>query len=582
MSWATTPETSVSQGGSEVLVIGMDQIRSEMARAERAGLLAVELPILGPAMRGHLAVAIESAIEQALQERGSIPPGVAASGDLDASLSDQLYRARLVGATGLAISLGALDGLANLAGALDAEDSAVLRWWIRETAERPVRLLLHENDRYLGVYGPPVPLQGLLGTPTGVPTRGAESARRADKDPSATRGINLTPEPANNRPARPEVDTDLCQLAEVMASLFKWTPAAPDTKHDATGPSAPEPGETPAHAEAVDDLPDATGEPADPGEAPPSETNSSPAVELREPIGPEESLETPGSPAPVTLVHGDAEEKWPSWMNELEGARGPKTLGSVERMFVGSYVPLMEAIAAGVAGTEALEVARRWSASFEKSYIDAFDSLSLRGRRPNMVLDAPDLGMRLGRLHGARAVQLLLVDGMRFDLGLRVSEHLKLLLAERAVLAERWLLWAGLPTTTSVQLELIARGPEGMRRSTSPPETELPVARGRAGATPRRVKVGLRELLKLDLVQAELTDPGPPSLERLEGLARTTAEAVANHCMRLPQRTLVMLFGDHGFRLECRPDGTTHAREGGASPEEVLVPAFAWLVGNVH
>ena len=150
------------------------------------------------------------------------------------------------------------------------------------------------------------------------------------------------------------------------------------------------------------------------------------------------------------------------------------------------------------------------------------------------------------------------------------------------MLTERLLLWAALPTTTSVQLELLARGPEGMRRSGTRPETDLPVARGRAAAVPRRVKVGLRELLKLDLVEADLSAPGPPVLRRLDALARATAEAVANHCLRLPQRTLVMLFGDHGFGLDPGADGTTRARQGGATPEEVLVPAFAWLVGSIH
>jgi hypothetical protein len=43
-----------------------------------------------------------------------------------------------------------------------------------------------------------------------------------------------------------------------------------------------------------------------------------------------------------------------------------------------------------------------------------------------------------------------------------------------------------------------------------------------------------------------------------------------------------MIFGDHGFTLNQKGDGRTSVREGGASPEEVLVPAFAWLVGAVH
>jgi len=44
----------------------------------------------------------------------------------------------------------------------------------------------------------------------------------------------------------------------------------------------------------------------------------------------------------------------------------------------------------------------------------------------------------------------------------------------------------------------------------------------------------------------------------------------------------VMAFGDHGFLLDRLDNGTTKARSGGATPEEVLVPAFAWLVGGVH
>jgi hypothetical protein len=43
------------------------------------------------------------------------------------------------------------------------------------------------------------------------------------------------------------------------------------------------------------------------------------------------------------------------------------------------------------------------------------------------------------------------------------------------------------------------------------------------------------------------------------------------------------VFGDHGFKLDpLDADSTTSAKSGGASPEEVLVPAFAWLVGGVH
>jgi hypothetical protein len=47
---------------------------------------------------------------------------------------------------------------------------------------------------------------------------------------------------------------------------------------------------------------------------------------------------------------------------------------------------------------------------------------------------------------------------------------------------------------------------------------------------------------------------------------------------------MLFIFGDHGFRMAQTPDGrsTSPATQGGASPEEVLVPGYAWLVGGVH
>ena len=102
-----------------------------------------------------------------------------------------------------------------------------------------------------------------------------------------------------------------------------------------------------------------------------------------------------------------------------------------------------------------------------RSYSEAFDALKLRGKRPTMVLDIPDLAHRIGRLHGARAVQLVLVDGMRFDLGLGVQDRLSGLLGRNAALTERLLVWAALPSTTAVQLELLGKGPAGLREPTT-------------------------------------------------------------------------------------------------------------------
>ena len=199
-----------------------------------------------------------------------------------------------------------------------------------------------------------------------------------------------------------------------------------------------------------------------------------------------------------------------------------------------------------------------------------------------MVLDVPEVAHRIGRLHGARSVQLLLVDGMRFDLGLRVQERLKPRVGQAAALTERLLLWSALPSTTAVQLELIGRGPDGLREPFDGAESALPVARGRSASMLRRIKTGHREIMKLDLVESRLSDAGGSLAPRLDALADEVAETVAQHFVRLPPRTLVMLFGDHGFVTEPQGTGTSSARHGGASPEEVLVPGFAWLVGSVH
>jgi hypothetical protein len=40
----------------------------------------------------------------------------------------------------------------------------------------------------------------------------------------------------------------------------------------------------------------------------------------------------------------------------------------------------------------------------------------------------------------------------------------------------------------------------------------------------------------------------------------------------------LFIVGDHGFGVDRRGEVVT----GGASPEEVLVPAFAWLLGELH
>jgi len=627
MSFAEISAEVEGFGGGEVGLVGPEVLRELLRAADDDGYLSVMLSPPGPGQRGELALVISEAIDGALELRGACPPGIGAATDLGASLSDQLYRARLVELRGLALALPSLEGIANLAGALDAEDSAVLRWWMAATRERPVRVYIDAKNRYAGVYDRPTPLQDLLEqrprrseppAPALAPEVNASSEAMELSSPPPVVAVNEAPD----RSRESQSDAPLEEPAEIaltpafaadlgiefVAALADVSQPAPEVEAVLETPPAIEP-ELEAAPAAELELGRAATEPE-------VELELTPAVELATAVAVEaahvaveaahvaveaahaldhERAEPVTIPAPApeagieevefarAPLFPNAESDWRTWMHDLEAARGPKPLAVVERMFVTSYVPLCDALARGIAAPEAKKTLDTWSASFEQSYKEAFDALRVRGKRPTMVLDVPELAMRMGRLHGARSVQLVLVDGLRFDLGLRVEQRLRSLLGQGAALTERLLLWSALPATTAVQLELIGRGPEALREFTGHVESEVPVARGRMATTLRRIKAGHRELLKLDVVESRVSEPADGTeTERLDALADETARALAAYMERLPPRTLVMVFGDHGFVLDPLGGGTTRARHGGASPEEVLVPAYAWLVGGVH
>ena len=284
------------------------------------------------------------------------------------------------------------------------------------------------------------------------------------------------------------------------------------------------------------------------------------------------------SAAPETPAPGprsSREERLRACVEVLERAHGPQSLAAFERIFMEAYVPVGMALARGEGPPGATHAYDAVRSAFARVYQEAFPRFAV-GRKPRLVLDAPETAARAARLHGARGAHLLLVAGLRFDLGLLVKRALVTALEGRASLTEELLLWSSLPSRSGPQLDGLARGLDALRH---PDATRADDAlRGRPAEIVRRLRVGSRDLFKLDLVEAKLLEAGPAAAAALPAIAAQVAAVIARHAEHVPPRTLLLVFGDHGFTL----DATGAARHGGASPEEVLVPAFAFLLGDVH
>ncbi len=692
MTWTATTDSpgfnsEPSWMENAVSIVDPGNLGAHGNQAMAQGYLWVQLDAPGPQHRGRLGLYIEECIESRLEERGALPPGIQASTGLDASLSDQLYRSRLVEMRGIALGVPSLEGITNLGRTLDAEDSGVLRWWMAATAERPVRVVLSAENMRLRVYPSPVLFECLFDVapqplsprvPSVSMAESAETMALSDlpppvfdaqeqddddavsfaEEPSADEiAESNQPSPARAEPRSwaqgsrvelPDLDRALGLTADephqAPATLLAASPSEPLAAFEAAPQNRPwrssgeqldaeeflrvleedsarmpEAAAATANPEEVGAepapvvAPPAATRPAPSGESPlPTKVIRTPFIRLAEPeelepeqipvaIVAEPAIAAPpaaASPAeaapaqrPVAIVQPPLDENdpfvqlarrdWKTWSKNLEAARGPKPLAVVERQFVTDYTRLREAVRRGVADASAAAVLDAWQESFSTSYSEAFDALRVRGKRPTMVLDVPEIAQRLGRLQGARRVQLLLVDGMRFDLGLMVQERLRTRID--AALTERLLLWSALPSITTYQLELLGKGADGLREDCSTDESPALVARGRAASSPRRIRTGRLELFKIDVIEDALREAGAPVVQRLPEIAERTAEALADHLGKQAPRTLVLVFGDHGFLLDPKAAGTTEeVRQGGSSPEEVLVPAFAWLTGAVH
>jgi hypothetical protein len=515
------------------------------ARLGGAGTLVVRVEKLTVLARGRLCEVIDDAMERELAARGATSPGIGSSQDPDASLSDQLFRARQVGVYRVCVALGPLGLAASPSGALQAEDARTLLFLAEATTERPLELVLDASDEHAGVFLTPVPLRDAL-------------ARLIPETPKAT------------------VPTADAATAEATAEAPKLESMEPTTERT-----------LPLAAASVDEpIPSATVP------APALE----PAVRLSapEPVPAPAGLPKELASVMIAPVHAAIEKhlvgvatssfdeaSWRHWTLALHAAKGPQPLANFEKLFTESYVPLCDAVDHGLSDSRAVHARDEFRASFSRMYTEACPAFGVTGKRPKMVFDAPDIAGRMARSLGARTVQLLLVSSMRFDIGKQVRDSL----AERAEAAargkagvsvtDRLLLWSALPTTTSRQLDCLTRGAQALC-GPLPSERDLDAVRGRTVDTIRRVKIGSRDVFKLDTCEAKVGEAGAGASNALPRVAELLEHAIVKHAEKLAPRTLLFVFGDHGFTI----DGGGTAKAGGATPEEVLVPAFALLVGD--
>jgi len=568
-----------------------EQARRAIDLATR-GLVVVTAAPPAAYVRAALAEHLDDLIERELASRGAPSPHLASwstmPDDAEARLSDQLFRARTVGAPGLAIVVGSLRGISMPS--LAPEDCAALDFLAAATQTAPLVLVLDATDADREAYIP-VELSTLLGArATGAPAAGAragatpaggvqDDARALDEARALETETALDERDFDEViEARTELDAD--EAEEILGEVLEEEPAetrADDDHADETAASmADDPvAEAPAEAVHVEAEAAAPGDDAEPIDTDLAET---PTVELAVELEsrPRARAATVGVP-----VAGPSDE-WRSWALALGAARGPQPLGAFERLFTESYMPLANAIACGLDDARATRAHDDFRRSFERSYTDAFLTFGATGRRPRLVMDAYDVAAKQARLHSARTTHLMVVDGMRWDLGCLVRDAITRKSGGNASLTAETLLWSALPTTTFRQLETLARGMDALRAPA--PEEGAESLRGLRAETVRRLRVGSRELYKLDVIPSMLgsLDGAAPSagelVTSLAGIADVVAEGLVRHVATLPPRTLLLVIGDHGFAVDRRG----RISHGGASPEEVLVPAFAYLVGDLH
>ncbi len=557
------------------------QVR-EQALAELERTILVRLGPFERAHRGGLMKLLRDALATAFARRDL---DHRAFGDASKA-STLLYGAvRAGGDYGrLVVTFETLAPLTNGRGALDGEDSRVLRDLLLAAETCDVTVVLDPEDAHIEVFGPTVALSSLLPaafdalSPTSTtdapseppPALHAETyplypSEPPSFDPLPESERLLAPEPAAALPDDAEEVDDAAILFEaVMNARPEPMPAAPPSSAYADAMDE----EAELLEEETADLDLAAFEAAGVGiEAELADAPIAVAVTEPDHLVPA----APAQAAPFKKV-----EDWRPLAAALESLSGPQPLSALERMFTSAYVPLGEMLQAGLVDARARSAHQTFGANFAHVYRDASATMGHRHKLPRMVMDAPDLAAKEAKEAGARSLVLLYCDGLRYDLGLRVRDQIEARCADFATLVGESLLWSALPSTTPRQVETIIRGREALA-SVYEPVSESTALRDRTADVVRRVRMGSRELFKLDLIEARIRaatyEPAALAAEIADVVARFARRELSSR----KQRTLLYLFGDHGFSFDRGVPV-----QGGALPEQVLVPAQAWALDAVH
>ena len=155
--------TGSTEGTGEVRFATLDERDAASVRLERTGMLVVELEGIGPSARGRLGEVIDEAIERALAARGAAGRASRRASGRDATLSDQLFRARRVGAA------RHRDRPRPAPRGLEPPRPPSSPRTARRCASSPTRRASDRSSscstpatRSTGAYGDPVPLRSLL------------------------------------------------------------------------------------------------------------------------------------------------------------------------------------------------------------------------------------------------------------------------------------------------------------------------------------------------------------------------------------------------------------------------------------